>query len=1237
MDFFKKNTTSRYPTDILIGELFVKAGIITQKQLDDTVRSAGAKHLHIGQMLVMSGYIKQRDIDCAVDAQSLLRDKVVEMSVAARCLKIAVKTGASVMQLVKEEQALGSSSAQTNRLGELLMEAGIINRGQLSAAMQRSMSTGLPLGRILVLNNSLVDSLLRQALELQVRVRDEMMERTEAIDVLRAEATKLGMKVGYYDGASPNDSAVNLKPLKQKIVRLGELLVSAGFLNETDVMSCLELGLLTERPIGEVMVEQGYVGPEMLHVALTVQQMVEEKVYTKEEAAQVLAQIRDTNNIVPLVQDRLDGRYITGSYTVLRENDPDPLSPGEIYDEGVYAMSGEVDTQYAEQQGAAAGAASGPASGPGYDLNADLKEFESVAKAPKTGRHSSSRSRVPASEPAQADDEPSVVHTPPSPASNFEEAPSLESLMAGFGGETSDSIDAVGADTSFAPDSDFAADDNANGKSSPIVLTPPAASSSSAAVTPPEPKPSGLVLKEAPAHPFEALLLKAKVVSVEDIEHALEQARTNPLLLAEVLQQTGFLTEVGRTAALDCFNLVSEEKFDEEKGAKVLDHCINAGRLRNLTLGEALAELGMDIGYQQAEPEAAVSEVKEPALEPETPAELVIDSLITEVKVEEVKEEKEPAEAEGGDLLQLFGLNEGVSAASEAAVAKSAQTGSAAESLMASLTTPEDAKEAMQEAEADRPEAFQTTAVFKSIADEELDRASAMVIDEGGSLDTLLMRLEGTLTDDAAGDQEGTSKDETSKSTEPPNGLGQTVPDFATYIDSDDASNDLMLDRLIPSEGKGNGGDQDLTRKPTEEVDLRSLFSSLTVESPGRGGAAKPLVPSAAPSSTEKAKTAADSDVAAAAPLKPMTPSGAPQPIAASSGDTTAVGATAAAPAADVKVETTPDVKVEAAADTKTEEKVESRVEATSEAKPPASASLPESTAPAKADTADKLTVGGQSVAAPAAAVPSAPSVSDIVVPSPAAPADATPAAAAASAAAPADATPAPPLPAASSPLAAAPSPAATASPAAAAPVAKPKTEKSSANSSQAKLPTMSEEQLYAAKTAQISAMASALTKMAEMHYEAANYPEAQKAYERILSWRQGELGSSHIDLVDDLNNLAGVMCVQELFDQAEPMIRRAVDILENAEKLEPLRLADNLTSLAGLQFRLGVFEKAEPLLARSLALREQELGPDHTDLADALRDFAKLLKKLGKIEESEQYYSRAKVLIARRKAEEGA
>ncbi len=79
--------------------------------------------------------------------------------------------------------------------------------------------------------------------------------------------------------------------------------------------------------------------------------------------------------------------------------------------------------------------------------------------------------RVPAivlpSPPASAEPDAPKVHTPPVTASNFEEAPSLESLMAGFGGETSDTLTAVGADTSFAPDADFVDDVNENGKSIP--------------------------------------------------------------------------------------------------------------------------------------------------------------------------------------------------------------------------------------------------------------------------------------------------------------------------------------------------------------------------------------------------------------------------------------------------------------------------------------------------------------------------------------------------------------------------------------------------------------------------------------------------------------------------------------------------------------------------------------------------------------------------------------------------
>lgn len=176
----------------------------------------------------------------------------------------------------------------------------------------------------------------------------------------------------------------------------------------------------------------------------------------------------------------------------------------------------------------------------------------------------------------------------------------------------------------------------------------------------------------------------------------------------------------------------------------------------------------------------------------------------------------------------------------------------------------------------------------------------------------------------------------------------------------------------------------------------------------------------------------------------------------------------------------------------------------------------------------------------------------------------------------------------------------------------------------------MAEAELRAAKLAQMAAMSSHLTSMAEMYYEQENYVEAQRGYEGILSWRQSELGANHLDIVDDLNNLAGVMCVQGKFAEAEPLIARAVQILETTSEPDPLKLAENLTSLAGLQFQQGIFANAEPLLRKALELREQEFGSDSVELADSLRDFAKLLKKLGKTEEAEKHYQRAKVLLGK-------
>jgi tetratricopeptide (TPR) repeat protein len=58
--------------------------------------------------------------------------------------------------------------------------------------------------------------------------------------------------------------------------------------------------------------------------------------------------------------------------------------------------------------------------------------------------------------------------------------------------------------------------------------------------------------------------------------------------------------------------------------------------------------------------------------------------------------------------------------------------------------------------------------------------------------------------------------------------------------------------------------------------------------------------------------------------------------------------------------------------------------------------------------------------------------------------------------------------------------------------------------------------------------------------------------------------------------------------------------------------------------YERGRYQEAEPLLQRALAIREQALGPQHPDVAHSLNDLAELYRAQGKYAEAEPLYQRA-------------
>ncbi|MBK7840855.1 MAG: hypothetical protein IPJ49_24900 [Candidatus Obscuribacter sp.] len=696
MNFLKKSAgTNRYPTDIIIGELFVKAGIISQKQLDDTIKNAATKHLHVGQMLTMAGYINHKDLQSAVDAQSMLRDKLIEMPMAARCLRIAVKTGANFAELVKEDTASEALAAsQTNRLGEMLLDAQVVNKSQLAQALGRSQATGLPLGRILVLNNSVPEQLLRLALEIQVRVRDGMMDREEALDLMKQEVVKVAAQ-----GVPSNSftSLAALEPCQRKKIRLGELLIKGNCISDVDVYSCLELGLSSHRPIGEIMVDQGYISTEMLAVALAVQEMVEDTTYTEEQAGAALRQMAETGRILAAVQERIDGTYVKPA---------PPAPPIDTNAGGAFAVAPDGTTEAPSgSETVSADIPAGTNQSPrasssklkvlydGPELHGDFNSPTPQELAAKLEGKSSSDHVAQAA----ADAQDLALEAANNPAQHYDEAPSLATLMRSVTGDSSfdepqteqpssghlepmpeQSLEALmaavegkpapPADENLTFESLVASLDNGNGhahetpqtfealaraaspepgaqdftaedptagyfvgEAEPSQFATQSQASQSHQGIPAQASHShqnmpaqaaarshqGMAAQSAEMHQaghFEGMLLSAKIVTPQAIDAALKSVREMPAIFLDILTLTGHVSDNGKLAILECHSLHSEGAIDTATASEVLDYCLNKNKLRNLTLHQALSELGIAVqkGRSQNPYAASLASALEP-------------------------------------------------------------------------------------------------------------------------------------------------------------------------------------------------------------------------------------------------------------------------------------------------------------------------------------------------------------------------------------------------------------------------------------------------------------------------------------------------------------------------------------------------------------------------------------------------------------------------------------------------
>jgi len=265
-----------------IGQILLETGSITSPNLHHAMKLAQESKQPIGRMFVSLGYISETQLEAALLAQSLIGQGVVSESVALAAVRTATRRKISFNEALSELDNLDPSRSDDGSLGGLLVASGMIPDETFQQAMQKSSGSGVLIGQVLLVTQTVTVDMLDSVLTVAALIRDGAVTRDQAVAVLK-EVRRSRISV---------TSAIRLSRIKTdtkpECVRLGELLRRSRVVSEREALTAIESALQSGRKLGEEMVAKGLVPIEVVNQALALQQLVNRAVVSSKDCEEVL-------------------------------------------------------------------------------------------------------------------------------------------------------------------------------------------------------------------------------------------------------------------------------------------------------------------------------------------------------------------------------------------------------------------------------------------------------------------------------------------------------------------------------------------------------------------------------------------------------------------------------------------------------------------------------------------------------------------------------------------------------------------------------------------------------------------------------------------------------------------------------------------------------------------------------------------------------------------------------------
>ena len=147
---------------------------------------------------------------------------------------------------------------------------------------------------------------------------------------------------------------------------------------------------------------------------------------------------------------------------------------------------------------------------------------------------------------------------------------------------------------------------------------------------------------------------------------------------------------------------------------------------------------------------------------------------------------------------------------------------------------------------------------------------------------------------------------------------------------------------------------------------------------------------------------------------------------------------------------------------------------------------------------------------------------------------------------------------------------------------------------------------------------------LALLLFHKALYAQAEPLMRRSLQIGEDALGLEEPEVATRLSDLAQLLKETNRLSEAELLIRRALQIDEASFGTQHPNVAIDLNNLAQLLKATNRLSEAEPLMRRALQIDEASFGTQHPNVATDLNNLATLLQSTNRLSEAEPLMRRA-------------